>query len=324
MDKTVSIIIPTFNRAHLIGETLNSVQAQSYQNWECIIVDDGSKDKTKNVVASFITNDKRFSLYSRPDIRKKGPSACRNIGIEKAVGEYVVFLDSDDLLSISCLEDRLNFISNNSNYDFWVFKMQEFNKETYGRIYDFDAFKDDNIILEYFLESKIPFTVTSPLWKTEDLRLIDGFDEDFLRLEDPEMHIRMLFNGKKPGLNYEQIYPDSFYRKRNVLNEKYSKSKYKEIIDDFTKFIIKINLVYQNKKIFFSKERYNQCIEKTTTKVIWKYAIPSKNIWLLKKILQNSSFRLYMIFKFIIFFYYNILDFTKGRYFLKSILFKDK
>ncbi|RLD85933.1 MAG: glycosyltransferase family 2 protein, partial [Bacteroidetes bacterium] len=63
----VSIIIPAYNRADLIGETLDSVLAQTYPNWECIVVDDGSADKTKDVVQHYVDKDPRFILVDRPD-----------------------------------------------------------------------------------------------------------------------------------------------------------------------------------------------------------------------------------------------------------------
>ena len=62
----ISIIIPTFNRAHLIGETLDSVLAQTYPNWECIIVDDGSTDTTDEVVGEYVKKDSRFLYHHRP------------------------------------------------------------------------------------------------------------------------------------------------------------------------------------------------------------------------------------------------------------------
>ena len=75
----VSIIIPTYNRAHLIGETLDSVLAQTYQNWECIIVDDGSSDNTDEVIGAYVEKDSRFKYYHRSDKDlPKEPSASRN------------------------------------------------------------------------------------------------------------------------------------------------------------------------------------------------------------------------------------------------------
>lgn len=94
----VSIIIPTYNRAHLIGETLDSVLAQTYQNWECIVVDDGSSDDTNALMKTYCEQDSRFRYYHRPKERKKGGNICRNIGIDKAQGDFISFLDSDDFI----------------------------------------------------------------------------------------------------------------------------------------------------------------------------------------------------------------------------------
>jgi len=103
----VSIIIPTFNRAYLIGETLDSVLAQTYQNWECIVVDDGSNDNTEEIIKSYSEKDNRFQFYYRPTTKKKGASVCRNYGMEKSKGELIQFIDSDDLLSKNKLEEQL-------------------------------------------------------------------------------------------------------------------------------------------------------------------------------------------------------------------------
>jgi glycosyltransferase involved in cell wall biosynthesis len=100
----ISIIIPTFNRAHIIGETLDSIIAQSYTDWECIIVDDGSTDDTEVVIAEYINNDSRFKFYKRPKHREKGPNSCRNFGFEKSKGHLIHWFDSDDLLFNNALE----------------------------------------------------------------------------------------------------------------------------------------------------------------------------------------------------------------------------
>jgi glycosyltransferase involved in cell wall biosynthesis len=94
----VSIIIPTYNRAHLIGETLDSVLAQTYQNWECIIVDDDSTDKTDEVVGAYVEKDSRFKYYHRPDEHLPGGNGARNYGFKMSTGEYVQWFDSDDLM----------------------------------------------------------------------------------------------------------------------------------------------------------------------------------------------------------------------------------
>ena len=71
----ISIIIPTYNRAHLISETLDSILAQTYLNWECIVVDDGSTDTTADVMREYIKKNSRFQYHQRPDNRKKGPNS---------------------------------------------------------------------------------------------------------------------------------------------------------------------------------------------------------------------------------------------------------
>src|SRR5436190_24140540 len=97
-DNLVSIIIATYNRANLIGETLDTLKTQSYSNWECIIVDDGSSDNTEQVVSEFIKDDYRIKFFQRPNNIPKGPNGARNYGINQSQGEYIMSLDSDDFL----------------------------------------------------------------------------------------------------------------------------------------------------------------------------------------------------------------------------------
>ena len=94
----VSIIIPTFNYAHLITETLESVLSQTYKHWECIIVDDGSVVNTEEVVEAFIN---RHLAYAFTYIKKnnEGTSVAKNTGLKVAAGAYIQFLDADDLIS---------------------------------------------------------------------------------------------------------------------------------------------------------------------------------------------------------------------------------
>lgn len=104
MSVLVSIIIPVYNRVNVIGDTLESVLNQSFTNWECIIVDDGSNDKTTEVVESYCFKDSRFILLTRPEILKKGGNVCRNLGFKSSKGDYIQWLDSDDLLEQDKLE----------------------------------------------------------------------------------------------------------------------------------------------------------------------------------------------------------------------------
>jgi len=107
----VSIIIPTYNRAHLIGETLDSVLAQTYQNWECIVVDDGSTDDTLELLQKYNERDNRIRFLERPEGKIKGAASSRNVGFENSKGQYIQYLDSDDLLPQDKLELQMALLS---------------------------------------------------------------------------------------------------------------------------------------------------------------------------------------------------------------------
>ena len=105
----VSIIIPIFNRENLIKETLDSILQQSYLNWECIIVDDGSTDKTIEVVRNYIKKDSRFNLFQRPLNRLKGGNAARNFGFEKSKGQLIQWFDSDDIMLSNFITEKVKY-----------------------------------------------------------------------------------------------------------------------------------------------------------------------------------------------------------------------
>lgn len=108
----VSVIIPCYNQGKFLNETLESVYKQTYKDWECIIVDDGSTDNTRKIAEQWTGKDPRFKYYYKEN---KGVSSARNYGIEKAQGKYLQFLDSDDLLHKTKLEVSINEVKNNND-----------------------------------------------------------------------------------------------------------------------------------------------------------------------------------------------------------------
>lgn len=122
----VSIIVPTYNRAHLIGETLDSILAQSYLNWECIVVDDGSNDETDVLVLAYVHQDSRFRYFKRPDSHKAGGNGARNYGLKQSRGAYVQWFDSDDLMAPEKLALEVAAIEK-FGVDFVVSKTRYFN-----------------------------------------------------------------------------------------------------------------------------------------------------------------------------------------------------
>jgi teichuronic acid biosynthesis glycosyltransferase TuaG len=103
----VSIITPSWNVERLIGETIASVQAQTFQDWELLIADDCSTDNTAAVIESFAAKDPRVKLIRQP--RNGGPALARQAAIEQAQGRFIAFLDSDDLWLPPKLERQLAF-----------------------------------------------------------------------------------------------------------------------------------------------------------------------------------------------------------------------
>lgn len=111
----ISIITPAYNSEAYIRETIQSVQAQTYTNWEMIIVDDCSTDATREIVKQLIVEDNRISLFKLE--KNSGPAVARNTAIKHAKGRYLAFLDSDDMWLPEKLEKQFAFMSEN-NYGF--------------------------------------------------------------------------------------------------------------------------------------------------------------------------------------------------------------
>ena len=115
----ISVIIATYNRAAYIAETLNSIANQTYTDFECIIVDDGSTDNTDEIVQEFVNNDERFTYLQRPESVPKGANYSRNYGYTLSKGDYVKFFDSDDVMLPHHLETSMKYLKE-GNYDFVV------------------------------------------------------------------------------------------------------------------------------------------------------------------------------------------------------------
>lgn len=112
----VSIIVPAYNAAHTICDTVASLINQEYADWEAVIVDDGSTDTTREVVNKLISNNQKCVIkYYYQD--NAGPGAARNHGLKKALGQYIAFLDADDLLLPKSLSRRVGLLGSNHDVD---------------------------------------------------------------------------------------------------------------------------------------------------------------------------------------------------------------
>ncbi|MDR0438341.1 MAG: glycosyltransferase [Bacteroidales bacterium] len=110
MNDLVSIITPCYNDEKYIGQAIESVLSQSYQNWEMFVVDDGSTDRSAELIRSYCEKDKRISYY-KTDVPSGGATIPRNIAIEKANGRFIAFLDSDDVWLPTKLEQQIELFS---------------------------------------------------------------------------------------------------------------------------------------------------------------------------------------------------------------------
>jgi len=185
----VSIIIPTYNRAHLIGETLDSVLAQTYSNWECIVVDDGSTDNTATLLAEYSAKDSRFQYHHRPSDRPKGANACRNYGFELSKGEYVNWFDDDDLMLEDFLKNKITVLT--KELDLVICSGYEVDQYLKDKI----AIKlDENAELfkEYVLW-KLQVLTPSVLFKKSFLRDKDLFSNKIRRGQETELFSRLFF-----------------------------------------------------------------------------------------------------------------------------------
>ncbi len=136
----ISVIIPTYNRGSFLIDAVKSIQKQKYENIEIIIVDDGSKDNTKEVVTDL---QKKYSnIIFCCNNRLKGPSGARNTGIIRSEGEYIAFLDSDDIWLPAHLEKGVEFLNKNKNIGVLFGNFQVFDYFTKKHLYNsFDKLK---------------------------------------------------------------------------------------------------------------------------------------------------------------------------------------
>ncbi|MCO6496343.1 MAG: glycosyltransferase family 2 protein [Chitinophagaceae bacterium] len=208
-----TIIIPHYNRLSLLKETIASVEAQTSGDWEIIIADDHSDDEVWSELQS-LANDK-IRIYQREGNKTKGPSACRNLGTRMAKGQYLLFLDSDDLLAPFCLEQRERAMKENPVVDAGVFLMSEFSEHPGDKETIFNNRVPEEEWVSAFLTINNPWQTMAPIWRKEAFEKAGGFNEEFLYMEDPELHLRSMYKGIHFKTFYEQP-ADCFYRTHHI------------------------------------------------------------------------------------------------------------
>lgn len=180
----ISVIVPCYNQAQYLDECLQSVLDQTYQNWECIIVNDGSPDNTEEIALQWTAKDSRFTYLKKEN---GGLSSARNAGIEVANGEWILPLDADDKIGNQYLELAEKEFDNGYTV---IYCEAEFFGEKTGK------WKLPEFNMQEFAKENLIFC--SALYRKQDWLLIDGYDENMKQgLEDWEFWIRILANNKK-------------------------------------------------------------------------------------------------------------------------------
>ncbi|WP_167597905.1 glycosyltransferase family 2 protein [Leeuwenhoekiella sp. ZYFB001] len=194
----VYILVATYNRAHLVEETLISIQNQTYINFKCLITDDNSTDDTEKVVKAFIDKDERFEYYRKPSTYPQGLSATRNFGLDlaqKRDAEFIQFFDDDDIMHPQKLELQMEPFYKNPDLDLTICMYRKFQElETI----EFDLNKADNQdceivsknILKSFYLNQFNLNSPGPLWKRKSLANY-RFDESLFFAEEREFYLRI-------------------------------------------------------------------------------------------------------------------------------------
>lgn len=192
----VTVIVPTYNYGHFIGQTLESLQAQTYQNWECIVVDDGSTDNTSEIVARYIAQDARIKFMQQKNQRQ---AAARNYGIKHATGQYIQFLDADDLLEPEKFARQIAYLEQHPEVDIVYSNVRYFesgkvNERCFSIGGDGERWMPEisgtgQGILKTILRNNI-MPINAPLFKRSAVEMAGFFNEKLPPVEDWDYLIR--------------------------------------------------------------------------------------------------------------------------------------
>lgn len=202
MNSVISIIVPCYNQAQYLDECLQSVLDQTYQDWECIIVNDGSPDNTEEIGKKWVEKDSRFKYICKEN---GGLSSARNAGIEIAKGKYILPLDADDRIAPNYLRSAFLEFEQNDNL-----------KVVYGRAIKFGVVNEEWILPDYSPELLAiqNLIYCSGIYKKSDWERVNGYDINMkFGLEDWEFWIAILKDGGEVKKLNEIVF---YYRVKEI------------------------------------------------------------------------------------------------------------
>jgi len=198
----VSVIIPSYNYARFLGKAIASLQAQSCTDWEAIVVDDGSTDDTERVVTVLMDKDSRIVYFHQPN---SGLSAARNAGIRRARGEYIIFLDSDDLLTANKLSAHIEHLQNNPHVDISYSRFRYFQDGDESRLFtklDLSSKREWMVAIDGRCDVALPvflggnnMAVHAAMVRRSLVDRVGNFDTGLRALEDWDYWLRCILGG---------------------------------------------------------------------------------------------------------------------------------
>lgn len=268
MNPTVTIIMATYNRAHFIAETLHSIQKQTFQNWECLIIDDDGTDNTVEVIAPILAADARFKFSKRLEDYKKGLPGCRNYGLDEAKGDFIIFFDDDDIVHPDNLKISLDVIQSNKT-DFCHYQKLAFTEETPQVTTTEVIIKNTLTIknIEKVVNQSIGLASCTVLWQKKCFKAI-RFNEDLLYAEEWECYIRIIsegfegviidnvlyYNRKHPNSNTGEFYSNNPIRrasKKNAMLLVIANLEEKKLLSQtILRYFVQIALDYKEYNLF--------------------------------------------------------------------------
>lgn len=184
----ISVVIPCYNRESTISRAINSVLAQDFDNWELIIVDDGSDDESLNIIKKFTDQDLRINCYRME--KNSGAAAARNLGIKNSTTEYISLLDSDDWYEISFLRLSLEKISNSADNIGFIWSGIKFHYSSYIKKTYWTNSLSFNSYINFLFSLQIG-TSAGITFKRNVFEAVGFFREDLPAAEDTEFFLRL-------------------------------------------------------------------------------------------------------------------------------------
>lgn len=192
LEYTVSVITPAYNAGKYISEAIDSVLAQTCRDVECIVVDDGSTDQTKEIVRGY--GDRVRYVHQA----NSGRSAARNRGIALATGRYIAFLDADDCLAPEKLAEQADFLENHPEFDVVYSRVVYFEEGQEHSSYSVRRIAPTGDILPDLLYGNF-ITVHAPLFRKSAVEGVGGYDPALSRYEDWDFFLRLAVAGARFG-----------------------------------------------------------------------------------------------------------------------------